>query len=208
MKIFKQVLFVVFFAISTGYGADNSMNLLLGIDTRGTDSIYDSKYADGTKTIDTKRYGYEGYIGGRLGIEYFVTKRNAILGFLGIGYTNIKLLNKSDSFDLYSGVGTQVGVQYLFNYYESEKFNFGFVVGASYFNAYYKRSAEYIIANEIFGILGLNITINSKHRLELNAGVPVYSMGRYNNDMYKNILVTRRFKNIYYGISYMYLFNL
>ncbi|MDO7253801.1 hypothetical protein [Helicobacter cappadocius] len=204
MKLFRGVLFVLIFGVSSGYASD-SLKLLLGADTRGTDSIYDSKYGD---VASVKRYGYEGYIGGKIGIEYFFTKKNAILGFLGMGYANIKLLNKSDSFDLYSGVGTQVGLEYLFNYYSSEKFDFGLVAGVSYFNGYYERTSEYIISNEIFGILGVNTTINSRHRIELSAGIPIYSMGRYSNDVYKNVPVNRRFKNIYYGISYMYFFNL
>lgn len=207
MKTFRRILFVVFFSVS-GSLANDKLNLFVGIDTRGTDSIYDSKYESAGETIDVKRYGYEGYIGGRLGLEYFFTQRNAILGFVGLGYTNIKLLNEAESFDLYSGVGTQVGLEYLFNYYSDQKFDFGFVVGASYANAYYRRKKENITANEIFAILGLNITIASKHRIELSAGIPLYSEGKYNADMYKDIPVTRRFKNIYYGISYMYLFNL
>lgn len=207
MKTFRRILFVTFFGISGGL-ANDKLNLFVGIDTRGTDSIYDSKYQSGGELINVKRYGYEGYIGGRLGLEYFFTQRNAILGFVGIGYANIKLLNEAESFDLYSGVGTQVGLEYLFNYYSDEKFNFGFVAGAGYTNAYYKRKEQNVTANEIFAILGLNITIASKHRIELSAGIPLYSEGHYNTDIYKNVPVTRRFKNIYYGISYMYLFNL
>lgn len=207
MKTFRRILFVIFFGVS-GSSASDKLSLLVGIDTRGTDSIYDSKYEYKGESVDIKRYGYEGYIGGRLGLEYFFTQRNAILGFVGIGYANIKLLNKAESFDLYSGVGTQVGLEYLFNYYSDEKFDFGFVVGASYMNAYYKRKKQNVIANEILAILGLNITISSKHRIELSAGIPLYSQGRYNMDIHKNVPVTRRFKNIYYGISYMYLFNL
>lgn len=207
MKTFRRILFVTFFGISGGL-ANDKLNLFVGIDTRGTDSIYDSKYQSGGELINVKRYGYEGYVGGRLGLEYFFTQRNAILGFVGIGYANIKLLNEAESFDLYSGVGTQVGLEYLFNYYSDEKFNFGFVAGAGYTNAYYKRKEQNVTANEIFAILGLNITIASKHRIELSAGIPLYSEGHYNTDIYKNVPVTRRFKNIYYGISYMYLFNL
>lgn len=207
MKTFRRILFVVFFGVS-GSSASDKLNLFVGIDTRGTDSIYDSKYESGVGTVDVKRYGYEGYIGGRLGLQYFFTQRNAILGFVGLGYANIKLLNESESFDLHSGVGTQVGLEYLFNYYSDEKFNFGFVAGAGYSNAYYKRKAQNVTVNEVFAILGLNITIVSKHRIELSAGIPLYSEGRYNTDVYKDIPVTRRFKNIYYGISYMYLFNL
>lgn len=207
MKTFRRILFVVCFGVSGGLASDFS--LILGVDTRGTDSIYDSKYQSSEGDYkDVKRYGYEGYIGGRLGLQYFFTQRNAILGFVGLGYANIKLLNESDSFDLYSGLSTQVGLEYLLNYYSDEKFDFGFVAGAGYANAYYKRKDVNFIANEIFAILGLNLTIASKHRIELSAGIPIYSAGRYNTDTHKDIPVTRRFKNIYYGISYMYLFDL
>ncbi|WP_257875406.1 hypothetical protein [Helicobacter sp. 12S02232-10] len=56
--------------------------------------------------------------------------------------------------------------------------------------------------------MGLNMTINLKHRIEVSVGIPFFSKGRYNSDEYANVAVTREFSNLYYGISYVFLFDL
>ncbi|PAF41237.1 outer membrane beta-barrel protein [Helicobacter sp. 11S03491-1] len=208
MKILKQLLIIVVFGFGNLLGGQ-SLKLFLGVDTRGTDSIYDSKYyKKGVGIEDERRYGYEGFIGSKFGVEYFFNQKNGLRAFVGLGYANIKLLNRSNRFDSYSGVGTRVGLHYLLNYYSDDRFDFGFFGGVDYFNNYYKRKDENIVANQVLGILGLNMTIDSKHRLEIGTGIPFFSIGRYNSLKYKNIPITRQFNNLYYGISYIFLFNL
>ncbi|PAF52060.1 outer membrane beta-barrel protein [Helicobacter sp. 13S00477-4] len=201
--LFSWFFLSVIFLIPSYMFAEQNLRIFVGADTAATDSIFDSKFYQ-----DKKRYGYEGYIGTKIGIEYFFTKKNGIRAFAGLGYANIKLLNEKNGFDLFSGVGTRVEVDYLFNYYSDEKFDFGFFVGMNYFNAFYKRKYEIILTNQVLAILGLNMTIKSYHRIEFGIGVPFFFKGRYDSQEYNNVPVNRKLNNLYYGISYVYLFDL
>ncbi|PAF45087.1 outer membrane beta-barrel protein [Helicobacter sp. 11S02596-1] len=206
MDKIKFLIITLSFA-TLGFASD--LRLFVGVDTRGTDSIYSSKlYEAGVGYVDEKRYGYAGYLGGDIGVEYFFSQKNAIRASLGLGYSNIKLLNSLNKFDLFSGVASRIGVDYLFNYYSDGKFDFGFFSGLAYFNSYHRRKNENIISNQLLFNLGLNITINGRHRLETGLGIPFFSKGKYDSDQYKNIPITRQFNNLYYGISYQFLFSI
>ncbi|PAF48942.1 hypothetical protein BKH41_04760 [Helicobacter sp. 12S02232-10] len=130
MRDFKGFYFMVIFLISKSLFAVDDLKIFVGADTRGTDSIYDSKYYEKSSgNLSGKRYGYEGYLGGSIGVEYFFNKKNGVRTFLGLGYANIKLLNSLDKFDLFSGVATKIQADYLLNYYSDKKFDFGFFAG-------------------------------------------------------------------------------
>ncbi|PAF46822.1 hypothetical protein BKH46_06305 [Helicobacter sp. 12S02634-8] len=187
----------------------DGLKLLVGVDTQNTDSVYRSRLTKGKLERENNEfYGYEGYIGGKLGLEYFLSRRNGVRVSIGVGYMNMRLLDKRNQFVLYSGVGVKTEADYLFNYYCGERFNFGAFVGASYMNSYHTKKSEHILIHQLLAILGVNMTIDSKHRLELTMGVPFFSQGFYSSDLYKNIAINKGFNSFYYGFSYAFLFAL
>lgn len=204
MKYMKIILLILCMDIIQA----KNLKMFVGVNTKGTDSIYSSRYYESKNLIHKRRFGYQGYIGGRIGLEYYFNERNSVVGFLGIGYANMKILNPSEIFVSYYGVGSNIGLDYKYLFYKDDNFGFSVLVGANYLNLFYKRHQANILENNLIASLGFGMSIKNSHNIGIIFGVPFYSSGKFYVPDTGCVPISRKFRNLYYGISYDYSFDL